>query len=471
MPSRAGAEQPAQLVSELDARSRESLRALSASLGLGDRCVCDDPSAVRVLDLTGDGAVLLDASRRVVLLSPKAAALLGRTRLGAGRSCEEAYGCQTCGGACPSREHGHGRRIVHIGASLLRSPLVKECAVLRAEDGRVVGYLESLHQAWRLKAAFPEDPLAGSPRACATAGALDEIVGETSRVRELRARIACLAGCSATVLITGETGVGKELVARALHEAGPRRDRPFQAISCAALTEGLLESEVFGHERGAFTGAVRRKAGRFELAADGTLLLDEIGCLGLPVQAKLLRALESREFERVGGSRTLRLDARVVAATNADLAAAVAAGRFRADLYYRLNVVPLTVPALRERRADIPRIARRLLERMDPPGDLVIADDALALLERHEWPGNVRELWNVLQHAAALRSGNVIDAASLPVALRAEACAEASDPAGPERARVERALVEAGFNRARAAERLGMSRTTLWRRMRLLRMT
>jgi formate hydrogenlyase transcriptional activator len=235
-----------------------------------------------------------------------------------------------------------------------------------------------------------------------------DIVGESPRLRDALRRLAMVAPTDATVLISGETGTGKELIARAIHEASRRRDRPLVKLNCAAISAGLVESELFGHVKGAFTGASDRRVGRFELADGGTLFLDEVSELPLDTQVKLLRVLQEQEFEPVGSSKTVRVDVRVVAATNRDLPAEVAAGRFRADLYYRLNVFPLEIPPLRERREDIPALADAFLSRAARRVGKVfrrVSPAALEKLVRHDWPGNVRDLQNTIERAAIMSDG------------------------------------------------------------------
>jgi DNA-binding NtrC family response regulator len=285
---------------------------------------------------------------------------------------------------------------------------------------------------------------------------------------ELRERIRRVAGRDASVLITGESGVGKELVAREVHAASRRARGPFVAVSCCALSEGLLESELFGHERGAFTGAIARLAGRFERAHGGTLFLDEIGEAPPGVQARLLRALQEREFERVGGTETVRVDVRVVAATNRDLGRLREEGRFRDDLFHRLNVFPLHVPPLRERRSDIAVLARELAARHRLA--LEWTDAASARLAAHDWPGNVRELENAIE-----RLGILCEDASAVTLERVE---QALDPAGVdgagaraafeegERGRYEELLRRHRWNVSAVARALGLSRGALRHRMR-----
>src|SRR5262245_11614593 len=233
----------------------------------------------------------------------------------------------------------------------------------------------------------------------------EEIVGQAPEMRKLYQVIAQVARTSATVLVTGESGTGKELVARAIHHQSPRRDKPFVPVNPAAIVDTLIESELFGHERGAFTGAHQKKLGKFELAQGGTLFLDEIGTLKAELQAKLLRVLQEREIERVGGTRRIPVDVRIIAATNADLKRAVTGRRFREDLYYRLNVVPIAVPPLRNRREDIRLLVEHFIRKYDQQFGKHIAGAslaALAALEDYNWPGNVRELQNIIERSIAL---------------------------------------------------------------------
>jgi transcriptional regulator with GAF, ATPase, and Fis domain len=275
------------------------------------------------------------------------------------------------------------------------------------------------------------------------------------------------------VLLTGESGTGKEVAARMIHEWSPRRNGPFLAVNCAALSAGLLESELFGHEKGAFTGADRMRRGRFELADGGTLLLDEVSEIEPALQAKLLRVLQEKTFERVGSSRPRRTDVRIIATTNRDLAAEVEAGRFRRDLFFRLNVVPITLPPLRERREDIPALVLALLRRLPGGAGRTVAPEAMRLLEQHSWPGNVRELANLLERIVVLSPSPVI---------RAEDVARWLEPArGPEHDPLERleslnvedvidrliavALRRSGGNKEEAARALGMTSRGLRERL------
>ena len=318
-----------------------------------------------------------------------------------------------------------------------------------------------------------------------TAG--DELVGESAASRELAALARKVAARGVTVMITGESGTGKEVLARYIHRHSPRADGPFVAINCAAIPENMLEATLFGYEKGAFTGAYKACPGKFEQAQGGTLLLDEISEMDLGLQAKLLRVLQEREVERLGGQRTIALDVRVLATSNRDMRRAVAEGRFREDLYYRLNVFPLHVPPLRERREDILPLARALLARHARAAGMpapVLAEDAAAALEGHGWPGNVRELENVVQRALVLCEGGEVRAADLrfeqglaappsrPAAADA-AAGEAADGLNADLRRREwdiiiETLRSVRGSRKLTAEKLGISQRTL--RYKLARM-
>jgi DNA-binding NtrC family response regulator len=299
-----------------------------------------------------------------------------------------------------------------------------------------------------------------------------EIVGQHADMQRLYRLVTQVARTTTTVLITGESGTGKELIARAIHRQGPRRDKPFVAVNPAAIAETLMESELFGHEKGAFTGAFQRKLGKFELAQGGSLFLDEIATLKPELQAKLLRVLQEREIERVGGAQAIKIDVRIIAATNADVPAAVAAGSFREDLYYRLNVVHLTVPPLRERVGDIPLLVAHFIRRYNHEfGKRIqgLSPQALEALSAYRWPGNVRELQNVIERSIVLVDGPLIGVDDLPLELSLGASGvsrtevlhlnEASDRF--ERQIVLRTLDRVEGNVSEAARALGIHRNSL----------
>ncbi len=302
------------------------------------------------------------------------------------------------------------------------------------------------------------------------------IIGESSLLKQAILALQRASGSDATVLLEGESGTGKELFARALHALSQRADGPFVAINCAAIPDNLLETELFGHEKGAFTGAVARKPGKFEVAHRGTLFLDEIGDLPLALQAKILRALEERRFERVGGTQSLHVDVRIVAATNKALRAGVAAKQFREDLYFRLSVFPITIPPLRDRPEDVPILARHFAERYsrDLKKPVTLAPSAIEELQKYRWPGNVRELQNCIERAVILSETDAIHARHLNLSMHAPMVGEPPsawttfDLAGSladvtrraqtevEKRKIELALKEAGGNHGRAADILGI---------------
>ena len=307
---------------------------------------------------------------------------------------------------------------------------------------------------------------------------LDNIVGSSAAMQEVFDTVRQVAGTRATVLIEGESGTGKELIAHAIHRLSPRAKGPYVAVHCAALSTNLLESELFGHEKGAFTGATERRKGRFELADGGSLFLDEIGEIDASIQVKILRVLEERNFERVGGQETIETDTRLIAATNRNLRAMVERGQFREDLFYRLFVVVIRIPPLRERREDIPALVQHFLQQSARENGRVIESvtpDALQALAAHAWPGNVRELRNAVERMVVLSKGDRITLRDIPPEIRDSAArpgGAAPAAAGAtlsiddaEKNLIIRALKATGGNRTKAAEQLGISRRTLHRKL------
>ncbi|MBX3413016.1 MAG: sigma-54-dependent Fis family transcriptional regulator [Pirellulales bacterium] len=309
---------------------------------------------------------------------------------------------------------------------------------------------------------------------------IDNIVGHDPRMQRIFDLIESVADTKATVLITGESGTGKSLVARAIHRRSARRDKPFVEVACGALPETLLESELFGHVAGSFTGATGDRLGKFLQADSGTIFLDEIGTASPGLQVKLLRVLQDFEFEPVGGTKTFRVDTRAILATNEDLTRAVAEGRFRQDLYYRINVINIELPSLRERIADIPLLAKHFLESVcEESGRKVrgFSENALAAMQRYRWPGNVRELQNVVERAVLLGKGEMIEPDDLPAQLAAAAPVSVQPVEGrtlkqalssPERQIILDVLESNGWNRQLTAEKLGINRTTLYKKMKRL---
>jgi formate hydrogenlyase transcriptional activator len=326
-------------------------------------------------------------------------------------------------------------------------------------------------------AVYSPDELVAHKRERSDPSFLDSIVGRRGGLRSILTQVEAVAPTNATILITGETGTGKEVIARAIHELSPRRSRNLVKVNCAAMPAGLLESELFGHQRGAFTGAFNSRVGRFALADHGTLFLDEIGDMPLELQSKILRVLQEREFESVGSTRTTKVDVRIVAATNRDLRQMVQDGEFREDLYYRLNIFPISLPPLRERKKDIPELVRYFVEQFATSMDKMIEtipEETMRSILSHSWPGNIRELQNYVARGVILSNDGVFEPAELETFEPASA--EISNPTLEDKVRQEiltacqRANWKLGGPRG-AAARLGLKRTTLFYKMKRLGIT
>jgi PAS domain S-box-containing protein len=346
--------------------------------------------------------------------------------------------------------------------------LLKNARVIKDEEGKIIGGVENLTDVTNLKRAEEEVRLLR--RELKERYEFAGIVGKDAHMQDVYDLIEDVAQTTASVLVLGESGTGKELVAQAIHFKSDRADGPFVKVNCSALSENLLESELFGHVRGAFTGAIRDKIGRFELADGGTLFLDEVGDISPGVQVKLLRALQEKVIERVGDISPITVDVRIIAATHHDLKKLIRKALFREDLYYRLNVVSISLPPLRDRRDDIILLAEHFLRKFNQRmGNQVkeICPEALRLLMSYQWPGNVRELENAIEHAFVLVKGNVLTANLLPAEIRSKAAP--TENSGSSRATyvtkeaLRTALVKAGWNKAKAARILGVTRTTVWR--------
>jgi two-component system nitrogen regulation response regulator NtrX len=365
---------------------------------------------------------------------------------------------------------GHGTietavRATKLGAyDFIEKPLSLEKLLLTIQNALKISQLVEENRA--LKAKIDRDY---------------EMIGESSPIRDLKAQIAIAAPTSGWVLITGENGTGKELVARAIHHCSHRHDKPFVEVNCAAIPEELIESELFGHEKGAFTGATAQRKGKFDLAHEGTLFLDEIGDMSLKTQAKVLRILQERKFERVGGSRTIEVDVRVIAATNKDLEEEIRKGNFREDLFYRLNVLPFHVPSLRDRTEDIPALANHFLEHFcskESREIKTLSPGAMDALTVYSWPGNVRELKNIIERLVIMTADDLISERHLPASIRAvrptmrPAAQSPTDLATYREAKEEfekefilQKLEENDWNISRTAEAIDIERSNLHRKI------
>ena len=428
-----------------------------------------------ILESISDGVFTVDEHWRITSFNRAAEEITGVARQEAiGRPCSEVFRASMCESNCALRQTlKSGQPVVNRAAFIIdadgqRIPISVSTALLRDPSGKAIGGAET----------FRDLSLVEELRREATGQfRLGDLVSHSPAMRRLFAVVPQVAASDCTVLIHGETGTGKELLARAIHAHGSRADQPFVAINCGALPETLLETELFGHKAGAFTGADRDKPGRFALARGGTLLLDEIGEISPGFQVRLLRVLQEKTYEPVGASRTETADVRVIAATHRDLAALVRSGTFREDLYYRINVVRLDLPPLRQRKEDIPPLVAHLVERLNRRlGKAVegVTADVLGLLMAHDFPGNVRELENILEHAFVLCDGPRLDVVHLPPSLTGvgafatPATTMADTLRTVESQAIEAALRRNGYNRLATARELGMHKSTLFRKIHAL---
>jgi PAS domain S-box-containing protein len=427
-----------------------------------------------ILDAITEGVFTVDAQWRITSFNRAAESITGIPRAEAiGQPCRAVFRASVCDGHCALRETMerseaiHCRRIEIVDADGNRRPVSVSTNLLHGPDGQVVGGVETFRDLRH------EDALRKAIRKDVQLGDLVAISPAMRRVLDV---LPAIAGSSTTVLVSGESGTGKELVARALHRLSPRKRKPFIAVNCGALPDQLLESELFGHVAGAFTDAKRDKPGRFALAEGGTLFLDEIGEISPAMQVRLLRVLQERTYEPLGGTRTLSVDVRILAATNRELAHEVRAGRFREDLFYRIAVVPVHLPPLRERVEDIPLLAEHLLERLAAREDKpvpILSDAARAQLVTWHWPGNVRELANALERAWILCPDGILQAEHLPHPDPGSTPDRIGKPLADagrsaEAATLMEALRRHGWNRLATAQALGVHKTTLFRKLRLL---
>jgi len=428
-----------------------------------------------ILESISDGVFTVNHEWRITSFNRAAEEITGVPRQEAvGRRCSEVFRASMCEADCALRRTlGNGKPVVNqtgfiVDSEGRRIPISVSTALLRDGRGKVVGGVETFRDLSLVEELRKE--LQGRFE-------LGDMVSRSPAMRRLFDLLPQVAASGSTVLIQGETGTGKELLARAIHSLSPRRGKPFVAVNCGALPDTLLESELFGYKAGAFTGAGKDKPGRFALAEGGTIFLDEIGDVSPALQVRLLRFLEERTYEPLGGTQSVQADVRVVAATHRDLAALVKEGAFRQDLFYRINVVRVELPPLRQRKADIPLLVERFVGHLNRlrgrsvPG---VSRDTLAILMAHNYPGNIRELENVIEHAFVLCGEGPIEPSHLPDDLMARAPPKArrSDLRGSVRAAEAQSILDAlkrnHFNRLAAARDLGMHKSTLFRKIKAL---
>lgn len=426
-----------------------------------------------VLDSIADGVFTVDDQYRVTFFNKAAEEITGISREEAiGRACCEVFRADICESLCALKETSKtGKPIVNQAVNILRAdgkrlPISISTALLKDASGRVIGGVETFRDLSLVEALRKE---------LTSSYSFADIISRSHKMRKIFTILPEIARSESTVLITGKSGTGKELMARAIHSLSPRKDKPFIAVNCGALPDTLLESELFGHVKGAFTGALHDRPGRFEQAEGGTLFLDEIGDVSPALQVRLLRVLQEKEFESVGSNDTKKANVRVVCATNRDVETLVKEEKFRQDLYYRVNVVRINLPPLKERKEDIPLLVDHFISRLNGLRDrniTGITPDVMALFMAHDWPGNARELENAIEHAFILcRDDNMIDVYSLPENLQPK---DKDLPApGLSLNEIEaRAIYESlkrnQGKRLATAKELGINKTTLWRKIKKL---
>ncbi len=420
-----------------------------------------------------EGTFTIDSDWTVTSFNNSAERITGFKKNEAiGRKCWEVFRSRLCRNGCHmERTMTKGRPSIENELEMVNKngaavPIRVNSAVLRNSKGETIGAVETFIDISEIRNL--SEHLRERFR-------YDNIIGRNKEMERVFTLLDSVSQTDTTVLVTGESGTGKELVARGIHLNSPRAKGPFVALNCSAFAESLIESELFGHEKGAFTGAVRTKAGKFEMAQGGTLFLDEIGDISLPVQTKLLRVIETRQFERVGGNRLIKMDTRIIAATNKILPDEIESGRFRKDLFYRINVININLPPLRERMDDLPLLVNHFIARFNETlGRKVVrfSPEAYDLLTKYDWPGNVRELENVVEHSFVLSGQDVIAPECLPERIRKPVKAGKVKPLstikGAEREIIVAVLKKHNRSRAKAAAELGMNPSTLWRKMKKL---
>ncbi|MBL6974377.1 MAG: sigma 54-interacting transcriptional regulator [Deltaproteobacteria bacterium] len=435
-----------------------------------------EPSFVDlILDNVADGVFTVDETFRITYFNRAAERITGfSSKEAVGRPCSEVFRTGLCGKDCPLRESlTTGSRVVNFEIDITAKAgkpvsISVSTAPLLGSHGQFIGGVETFRDLTRVRELTRE---------LYRKYTFQDIVSKNPRMRRIFDTLPNVAQTDATVLLLGRSGTGKELFASAIHNLSPRNEGPFVVINCGALPEALLESELFGHTKGAFTDAKKKRVGRFEAARGGTIFLDEIGDTPLSVQVKLLRVLELREFEPLGSDDTVQADVRVIAATNQDLEELVAQGRFREDLFYRLNVVQIRLPDIRERQEDVPLLVEHFLEKLNHRMSKTIrgmSEEALRVLMSYEFPGNVRELENAIERAFIVAKTSRITVDDLPDSIRrgrGPSLGRAQGNGGralDERSRIVECLQRHRWNIPRSAHELGMHRTTLWRKARKL---
>jgi PAS domain S-box-containing protein len=431
-----------------------------------ENLMCHRDNLEHVLDNLKEGIIAHDMSRRIFFFNQAAERISGYRRQDVlGKDCHTAFGHPFCGGLCQFSDNAPdipetSENTLSITTRSGESRRVEMSITrMKGDDGEFVGVLTAFRDITDL---FSLQLQAGKLTS------FGNIIGQDHKMYKIFKHIRDVSAYDYPVHVSGETGTGKELVAYAIHNESSRNGAAFVPINCGALPEGLIESELFGHVKGAFSGAIRDKKGRFELADGGTVFLDEVAELSNNMQAKLLRFLQENQFERVGGENTLSVDVRIISATNKNLKEAVQKGHFREDLYYRLNVIPIHMPPLRDRKIDIPLLIERFLQEAaerygrDP---LNVSDRAMSLLMDYHWPGNVRELQNAVQFAFVRCSDNTLDADDLPIELRdvENTCIRRGPAKKLNSEGVRAAIIKTGGNKAKAAKLLGVGRATLYR--------
>ncbi len=433
-----------------------------------------------IFETIQDGIMVVDDKGKIVAVNPAAESLTGYTSDElVGKSCRtlDCTGCKIIGRGraekwCGLFAKGNVRtkKCTITDKGNRKVTIIKKATILKNELGQTIGAVESLRD--MSDVVRQQEEILNLKKSLHLDEGYKGLIGSSPPMRSLFELIQNVSQTEAPVFITGESGTGKELVARAIHEASPRNKAPFVKVNCAALNENLLESELFGHMKGSYTGADRTRIGRFEIAHKGTIFLDEIGDIPPKTQVRLLRVLEEKQFERVGDNRPIRVDVRVVSATNRNLEKMIKEGVFREDLYFRINVFPLTCPALRQRPEDIPAIVQRFIEenrRKTGKNIIGLTPEAMNRMTAYNWPGNVRELRNAIEYAFVLCTGGEIAVEHLPPKIIGSSPEYPSTAMTSKELLIRQQLMEAlrktGGNQTKAAELLGVSRVTIWKRM------